>query len=153
MDFFAPKHRYNPNEKVDSLYVGVGAGGTTVTRVVKPSQDGNRMELTQSVESGGLARGQGGRAAVLVLGGMETTMDEMKDIAEMARQKKFEQRRGVGEITAMCHELLNRRNDMIKHLTRNPSERPKPMKKPLFLPMGYRMVPTREPGLAVTMKV
>ena len=47
MDYFVPKYRRNPNEKVESIYSGIAPGNQTVTTVVKPSMDGNHMEATK----------------------------------------------------------------------------------------------------------
>lgn len=153
MDFTVPKYRRNPNQKIEAIYSGVSRGGGTVTTVVKPSVDGNRMEA-ERVYGDPMPRGQGGRAAVIVLGGMETTLDEMEDILAMAKAKKFVPKRGVGEIVQMCEELRGRRNDMIKHFQKNPSEAPKKLpKKRLYLPVGFKYVPTSEPGLRMLAKV
>lgn len=92
---------------------------------------------------------------MLVLGGMETTLDEMEYILECSRQKKWEPRKTQGEIAQMCHAVQERRNEQIKYFRKNPSEAPKlrPRRPGLYLPRGYRMVPTEEPGLRVRMKV
>ena len=66
MEHFTPKYRRDPNEMVHSIFQGSGPGGSTVTRVVKKSPDGDYLEATQSFETG-LERGVGGLAAVLVL--------------------------------------------------------------------------------------
>lgn len=154
MELLIPKYRRNPNERVEAIYSGIGPGGRMVTRVMKPSLDRQRMERT-SVDSGpGTPRGQGGRVAVLVIGGMETTLAEMEYLVEAAKEKKFQPRRSSFEVAQMCRLLLERRNDMIRHLRKNPSERPKPRQKVrLHLPIGYRYVPTREPGLNVLAQV
>lgn len=146
-----PKYRRNPNEKVDALYYGVANGGTTVTTLVKPSQDRNRMEATR-VYGAGLERGQGGRIAILVLGGMETTLDEMEYIMEAKRQKKFVPHRTGKEIADLCRLLLERRNDLVKFYRKNPSEKPRKRKVRLYLPRGYQYIPTAEPGLQVLVK-
>lgn len=155
MDFLIPKYRRDPNEKVEAIYSGIGPGGRTVTRVTRPSLDGKRMERTVTYGSPmPLERGQGGRVAVLVIGGMETTLDEMEYLVEAAKQKKWEQRRTSNEIVAMCRELAERRNALVKHLRANPSERPKKTpRKPLYLPVGYRFVPTTTPGMKVLARV
>ena len=157
MDYLVPKYRRNPNAKIQALYQGVADGHTTVTRVVKPSLDGNRMEAT-SEYGPGLPRGQGGRIGVLVLGGMETTLDEMEYLLESRRQKPFVPQRTGGEVARMCRSLMERRNEQIEHwrkyVARNPSEAPKPKKTVrLHLPVGYRYVGTSEPGLKVLARV
>lgn len=152
MEFLVPKYRRNPNEKVVSVYSGVAAGHRTVTSVVRPSLDRNRLEAHR-VYGPGLARGQGGRAAVLVLGGMETTLDEMEYILEAKRQKKFVAQRKGWEIAAMCRLLLDRRNEQIMEARRlvkaNPSMQPKKRRVRLHLPVRYHYAPTNEPGLQV----
>lgn len=154
MEHFTPKYRRNPNEKVHSLYYGVASGGVTMTSVVKPSLDRNRLEATREYGPG-LPRGVGGQAAVLILGGMETTLDEIEDILEAKRQKKFEARRSQGEIAQMCRHLIERRNELIRHYRKNPSEAPRVPKKKvrLHLPVGFRYVGTNEPGLKVLARV
>ena len=156
MEHFTPKYRRNPNEKIHSLYSGVAQGNQTVTTIVRPSLDRNRMEATK-VHGPGLPRGQGGRIAVLVLGGMETTLDEMEYITAAAQDKKFIPQRGPGEIASMCRLLLNRRNEQIdaarKRRLANPSEAPRKRPVRLYLPVGYRMIPTSEPGLKMAVRV
>jgi len=149
VDWFAPKHRRNPNAMVHSLYYGVAPGGTTVTRLVKKSVTEDRMAATRSYESG-LARGEGGNIATLILGGMETTLDEIEDILAAKQEKKWVPRKTGAEISNMCRYLLDQRNERIKHLRKNPSEIPKSKPKPvLHLPVGYRWAPTAEPGLQI----
>jgi len=153
MDFFVPKYRRDPNEKVESLYGGIAPGGKTVTRVIKPSADQNHMEST-STFSEGLQRGQGGRAAVLVLGGMETTLAEMEYILEAKQAKPFVPKKTNGEIAAMCRLVMNQRNEEIERQRKNPM--PRPQKKrgnPIFLPKGFKMAPTKVPGLNVRARV
>lgn len=156
MEHFTPKYRRNPNAKIESLYVGVAPGNRTVARVVKPSLDQNRMEATE-VYGPGLPRGQGGRIAVLVLGGMETTLDEMEYLVQAKQSKAFVPQRGPGEIASMCRLLLSRRNEQIearrKYLKGNPSETPKKKKVRLHLPVGYRFVETKEPGFKVLARI
>ncbi|MCB7128072.1 MAG: hypothetical protein J3T61_00850 [Candidatus Brocadiales bacterium] len=152
MNWFAPKYRRDPNEKVDTLYYGVGSGNTTVTRIRKKSRDGDKMEISQSVGPG-LERGQGGRIGVLVIGGMETSLDEMEYILEAKRQKKFIPRRNGSEIADMCRLVLERRNEAIKHYRKNPSEAPKKKTVRLHLPVGYRYVGTKEPGLQILARI
>ena len=158
MEILVPKYRRNPNEKVESFYVGVAGGNRTVTTVVKPSLDRNRMEATREYGPG-LPRGVGGRIAVLVLAGMETTLDEVEYIVQAKQDKKFVPQRGPGEIAQMGRLLLERRNEAIrarrKYLKANPSEMPKPRKKTvrLHLPVGFRYVGTSEPGLQVLARI
>jgi len=153
MDFFIPNHRRDGNAKVDSLYVGVSPGGQTVTALRKPSADGKRMETTRTY-SPGLARGEGGQIATLVLGGMETTLDEMEFIAESKKQKKFIPRRDRTDIVKMCRMILERRNQAIRDnkglATKAASAKPKVT---LHLPVGYRYVGTKEPGLKVLARI
>ena len=154
MDWFAPVYRRDPNAMVYSLYQGVANGNATVTSIVKkdPKQDW----LERSSEFGpGLQRGQGGMAGVLVIGGMETTLDEMEYILECRRQKKWEPRKSQGDIVQMCQAVAERRNAQIKYFRKNPSEAPKPLprRRGLYLPKGYRMMPTSEPGLKVRVKI
>ena len=157
METFTPKFRRDPNAKVESLYVGVASGGQTVASLRKPSLDGNRMETTR-VYGPGLPRGQGGRIGVLVLAGMETTLDEVEYLVAAKQAKKFVPQRGPGEIVTMARLLFNRRNEQIearkKYLLANPSEAPK--KRPtvrLHLPVGYRLMGTSEPGLRVLARI
>jgi len=155
METFAPKYRRNPNEKVHSLYAGVAPGGRTVVRLVKPSLDRNRMEATRTYGPG-IPRGQGGMIGVLILGGMETTLDEMEYILEAQQERKFVPDRTGGEVAQMCRMVIERRNERIRYLRKNPSEAPKPKKKPpipFYLPAGFRYVPTPEPGLSVLAQV
>ena len=153
LSILLPKYRRNPNEKLESLYVGVANGTRTVTSIMKPSLDRNRMEATRTYGPG-MPRGQGGRIGILILGGMETTLDEMEYLIEAKRNKKFVPRRGPGEIADMCRLLLERRNEQIrerqKHLKANPSEGPKKRTVRLHLPVGYRFVDTAVPGFRVT---
>ena len=154
MDHFTPKYRRDPNEKVQSLYYGVANGARVVTSVVKPSLDRNRMEATRTYEPG-MERGAGGRCAVIVLGGMEATLDEVEYILEAKKQKPFKPQRNPGEIAHMCGLLMERRNEAIRYFRKNPSEAPKPKKKTarIYLPSGYRYMPTNEPGLKVLARI
>lgn len=155
---FVPKYKRDGNAKVLSLYAGVAPGGRTVTTIVKPSADRNHMETTR-VYGAGLVPGQGGRIAVLVLGGMETTLDEMEYLVAAKQEKKFVPRHTGGQIVEMCRLLQARRNEQIeasrKFLAGNPSEAPKPKKRTvrLHLPVGYRMVKTSEPGLRILARI
>jgi len=152
MEILVPKYRRDPNEKVESIYSGIAPRNQTVTVIRKPSIDRNRMESTK-VYGPGLARGEGGRVGVLVLGGMETSLDEMEYILEAKRQQKFVPRRSSGQIAEMCRMLIERRNEAIEHskehFRKNPSELPKKRRVRLHLPVGYRMIPTSEPGLRI----
>lgn len=157
MEFFVPKYRRNPNEMVSSLYYGVAPGGTVVTRLVKKSPTADKTEVTRTYEPG-IPRGQGGNIATLIIGGMETTLDEMEDILAIKKQKEKEKafvpRRSNKEIADLCHILLERRNDAIRHFRKNPSEGPTPKPKVrLHLPVGYRMATTPEPGLRILAQV
>lgn len=152
MEIIVPKYRRDPNQKIEAIYSGIAPGNRTVTTIIKPSLDRNSMEATR-VYSPGLPRGVGGRIAVLVLGGMETSLDEMEYLVAAKQAKKFEPRRKNGEIADMCRLLLIRRNERIeaarKYLKANPSERPKKRTVRLHLPVGYRMANTSEPGLRI----
>ena len=152
MEHFTPKFRYDPNAKVDSVYYGVAHGGRLVTSVVKKHPVADRMETTRAYEPG-LARGQGGRGAVLILGGMETTLDEMEYLLQRQKEKPFVPRRGGKEIADMCRALTERRNDRIKYFRANPSEKPKKQPVRLHLPVGFRWMPTPEPGFQILAKV
>ena len=152
MEVLVPKYRRDPNEKVDSIYQGIAPGNRTVTVTRKASADRNSMETTK-VYGPGLARGESGRIGVLVLGGMETSLDEMEYILEAKRQKKFVPRRSAGQIAEMCRMLIERRNDLIRHYQKKPSEIPTKRRVRLHLPVGYRMVKTSEPGLRIRERV
>jgi len=157
MDILLNNFKRDGNAKVQSLYVGVAPGGRTVTTIVKPSADHNHMAATK-VYGPIMPRGQGGRIAVLVLGGMETTLDEMEYIIAAKRDKKFVPHRNEGEIVQMCRLLQVRRNEQIearqKYLAANPSEAPKKKRTVrLHLPVGYRMVKTNAPGLRILARV
>lgn len=154
METFTPKYRRNPNEKIHSLYQGVVSGNRTVTKVVRVAQDHNHLEAERNYGPP-LARGEGGRIGVFVLGGLETTLDEMEYILESKRQKKFVPKRTGGEVAQMCRLLLERRNEAIKYFRKNPSEAPKPKKRTvrLHLPVGFRYVPTSEPGLQILARI
>jgi len=148
--------RRNPNEKIESLYYGVAPGGRTVTSTVRRSADGNRMERTR-VYGPPLRRGEGGQIGVLVLGGMETTLDEMEYILAARRAKKFQPVRSSSDIQGMCRLVAERRNEQIeerrKYLKANPSEAPRPQpRRFLYLPVGYRWARTSEPGLNLAVR-
>ena len=147
MDFLVPKHRRDPNEKIEAIYSGVTRGNRTVTTVVRPSED--RTHMVAEREYGPvMERGAGGRVAILVLGGMETTLDEMRDILEMKRQKPFVPRRSPGEIAEMCRLVAEKRNEQIMEHRRRPSGLPKKSVK-LHLPVGARLVDTNVKGLKI----
>ncbi len=152
MEWYSPRFRRDPNEKVESLYYGVGPGGTVVTNLITKSRDADAMVSTKTYEPG-LARGQGGQAAVIILGGMETTLDEMEAILEAKKQEKFVPRRSGKEIADMCRLLLERRNDTIRHYRKNPSEAPKRKTVRLHLPVGYHYADTLDPGLKILARI
>ena len=154
MDYFAPKFRRDPNAKVQALYSGVVSGGRTMTSTIMRSPVADRLEASRSYGPG-MPRGEGGRCAVLVIGGMETTLDEVEYILEAKKQKPFKSQRGQGEIAHMCQLVMERRNDTIRHFRKNPSEAPKPKKKTarIYLPSGYRYMPTSVPGLKVLARI
>lgn len=149
MEILTQKYRRNPNALVSSAYVGVASGGRVVTRVTSLNQDAQRMESTR-LYGPGIPRGQGGRIASLVLGGMETTLDEIEYIIEGIKEKKFTPQRKPQDIVRMCQMVAERRNDRIKRLRKNPSEVPRRKRGPvLHLPAGFRMVDTAVPGFRV----
>ena len=151
MDWFHPKYRRNPNEKIHSMYSGVANGARTVTSVVRVAQDGNHLQTDRSF--GPLyGRGQGGLIGVFVLGGLETTLDEMEYIIQARKEKKYVPQRTSGEVADMCRLLNERRNETIKYFRKNPSEAPKKNKVRRYLPAGCRLVPTSEPGLQLVEK-
>lgn len=136
-----------------SLYYGVAPGGTVVTKVIKRSRTEDRLEASRTYEPG-IPRGQGGQIAHLIIGGMETSLDEIEDLLAAKKERKFTPRRGPGEIADMCRQLIEIRNDKIKYYRKNPSEAPKPKPKVrLHLPVGFRYVQTNEPGLRVLAQV
>lgn len=117
-----------------------------MTRLVKVAPDRNHLEATRTFEPG-LERGQGGQVGVFIMGGLETTLDEMEYLLEAKKEKKFRPQRSGGEVAAMCRLLLERRNELIKHYQKNPSAAPKKKKVRMYLPVGLRYVSTSEPGL------
>ena len=153
MDFLIPKYRRDPNEKVHSLYSGVAHGNRTVTTLIKKSRTEDKMEATRTWGEPELGRGESGRAMVLVIGGMETSLDEVEYILQAKQEKKFVPKRSPGDIVRMCEFVADRRNELIKHLRKNPSEAPKKRTVRMYLPVGYRYVPTSEPGLSILAKV
>ncbi len=153
------RHKPNPNEKVHSLYHGVSAYGGTVTALTKVAADGNHLETTR-VYGAPLARGQGGQIATLILGGLETSLDEMLDILETKKHKKFVPKRADSDIVKAIRKEIDRRNDAIRYFKKNPSEVsrdgfnrvPKKKKVVMYLPVGYRMKQTSVPGLQLRVR-
>ena len=144
----------NPNQMVHSMYWGVTRGGLAVKVTKAVSEDQNHIVTTREYSRDAVpGRGQSGNIGILILGGMETTLDEVEDILAARREKKFVQRRSNSEIVQMCRYVQERRNDRIKHLRKNPSERPVVKKKNiLFLPKGVKFVNTSEPGLQLAVR-
>ena len=152
MDWFAPKFRRDPNQMVQSAYVGVAQGGRTVTSVTAVNKNADRLERTRAYGRG-MPRGQGGQIGTFILGGMVTTLDEVEYIVEGVKEKRFVQQRSRGEIVAMCHDLQERRNTLIRHYQKNPSEAPKAAPRPNFyLPVGFHMAQTAEPGFRIAVR-
>ena len=153
MDILTNAYKRNPNEKVHSLYQGVSSFGGGANILVKKHPVEDRLQrIITPAES--LARGQGGLAAVLVLGGMETSLDEMEYILQARQSKKFVPKRTNGDIAEMCRLVAERRNEQIGDARAHPVSRaPVKPKRGLFLPRGYRMVQTKEPGFKIRMKV
>ena len=139
------KHSRDPNAMVDSIYHGVAPGNRTVTTIRRPSEDRNRMETTRTYGPA-LDRGQGGQAAVLVLGGMETSLAEMEYILEAKRAKTFIPKRSEKEIAVQ-------RNERIMELRKNHTVRPKKKTVQLHLPVGFKYAQTGMPGLKALVKV
>ncbi len=155
MEHFTPKYRRDPNAKVESLYYGVAPGGQRVTKMVKPGLDNNALEATRNYETGH-PRGEGGHIGHLILGGMETTLDEMEYLMEAHKHREYDtQRRSKGEIVDMCYDLINYRNDRLKYFQKNPSEMPLPPKDTvrLHLPVGMHWAGTSEPGLQIAARI
>ena len=153
MEVLTQRFRRNPNAMVHSAYVGVVDGARTVTRVSALNKDAQRIETTRAYGAGH-PRGQGGRIATIVLGGLETTLDEIEYILEGIKEKKFVPERTPGDISRMCQMVAERRNDRIKYWRKNPSEVPKAKPRPNFyLPVGYRMAATSVPGFRLREKV
>lgn len=155
MEYFAPKFRPDPNEKVLSLYRGIAPGGGTVTTLIKKSRTEDKLEKTCTFGPREVQRGESGQVAILVIGGMEASLDEVHYLLAARQQKKFVPQRTPGEISQMCAELRERRNNTIRYYRKNPSEAPKPRKNTvrLYLPVGLRYVPTSEPGLKVLARI
>ena len=156
---YTPQYKYNPNEKVDSLYFGVSNGGT-MTRVVKPSADRNRMETVRT-DGPMMPRGQGGLVGTLILDNCQSTLREMEYLLEARREKPFQVMRKPWEIAKAIKQGLERRNEVIeaqrKYFKTNPSEKPRLAKVRIMarrrLPAGYKMVNTAVPGFRVLGKV
>ena len=155
MQILTQNFRRNPNEMVESVWSGITSGNRTVTTIVKPSLDRNRMEATR-VYGPAIPRGQSGNIGVLVLGGMVTSLDEMEDIAATRRAEKFVPEKKPSDIVAMCRLLNDRRNELIMAARRrvrgNPSEAVPKKRVGLYLPKGVRYVPTSEPGLRIAVR-
>ena len=152
MEILTNKYRRDGNQMVASAYIGVASGGRTVATVTAVNRDADRLERSATFGPG-LARGQGGNIGTFILGGMVTTLDEVEYIVEGIKEKRFVQRKSQGEIVTMCGELAERRNTLIKHYRKNPSEAPRPKPKtPFYLPVGYRMAQTPEPGFRIAVR-
>lgn len=157
VQILAPKYRQNPNAPVHSAYTGVSNNGRTVTAITRVAPDGNHL-MTERVEGPSLPRGAGGHVGTLVLGGLVTSRAEMEDIMQYRAAQQFKPRRKNGEIAKAIYQGLALRNQAIEDARRyykgNPSEMPKRKKKVrLYLPVGYRFVPTGVPGLSLRQKV
>ena len=150
MEILVPKYRRDPNAMVHSAYVGLAPGNRSVTTINKWNKNTERMETDRVYGQNTLPRGASGQVGTFILGGFVTTLDEVEYLAQAAREKKFVQQRSSKEIANMCRMLIERRNERIKYLRRNPSEAPKRPRGPAFyLPRGVRMVNTAEPGLRI----
>jgi hypothetical protein len=152
MEHFTPKYRRDPNARIDWVYHGVAPGGLVVTSVRKRHPVEDRMETVKTYEPG-LVRGQGGWAGKFIVGGMESTLDEIEYLVLRQKEKTFVPRKGGKEIADMGRALMERRNDRIKYLQRNPSEKPKPKPVRLHLPVGCKWVGTSEPGFKVLARI
>src|SRR3990167_7558929 len=152
MDILTQTYKRDGNAKVHSLYFGVSPLGGTVTTIVKKHPTEDRLEKTR-VFGPPMERGAGGRAMVLVLGGMETTLDEIEDILAMAKAKPFKPQRTSGEIAAMCEYLRERRNEAIREAQKTaPAEPKKKRTINLSLRVGSRRAKTGVPGLRMRVK-
>ncbi len=153
MEFFTPKYRRDPNAPVHSAYIGLTQGRKVVTRIVKRNPDG-KMETT-IIEEPHLQPGEGGFVAHIILGGMETSLAEIEYLIEANREKKFVPRKSNKQVADMCRLLLEKRNEQIKYLRKNPSELSNlPKRKPiLHLPVGFHYKDTPEPGLKILARV
>lgn len=153
MEFFTPKHRDDPNEKIAYLYHGVAAGGRVITKIIKADPEKKHL-VSESVFEPGIPRGQGGNIGTLIIGGLETSLAEMQDIMAAKQEKKWVPRKSNSDIAEMCRYLLEARNDAIRYYRKNPSEIPPKKPKPiLYLPTGCKMVQTAEPGLKILAQV
>lgn len=158
MEFLAPKYRRDPNEMIDTIYHGVVPGGRTVTAIRRVSEDRNHM-VTDKQYGPGIPAQQGGRVGVFIMGGLETTLDEMTDLLNERRNEPMQVQKQPWEVAKMCHDLMAKRNQIIedqrKLQARNPSMRPRrlPTRPVLHLPSGFRMKETSEPGLKVLARV
>ena len=153
MEILTQKYRRNPNAMVHSAYIGVAPGMRTVTRITSVDKDADAYATSREYGRG-IPRGQGGKVATIVLGGMVTTLDEIEYILEGVKEKKFTPQRKPSDISKMCQMVAERRNERIKYLRKNPSEAPKRRAGPvLHLPVGVKMVQTPIPGFRVAMKV
>lgn len=154
MEVLIPKYRRDPNAMVHSAYVGVVPGQRTVTRITSLNKNTGQMETTRTYGPG-IMRGQSGKIATLILGGMATTLDEIEYLIQGIREKKFVRQKSGSEISKMCQALAERRNERVKYLRRNPSEVSNlpPKRRPgLFLPRGYHMAKTPIAGFRVAMQ-
>ena len=151
LQILVPRYRENPNEKVYSLYHGVSSDGRTVTALTKASADRNRLETVKTYGAP-LPRGQGGQIATIILGGMETSLAEVRDILAAKQEKKFVPRRSGNEIADMCRFVLERRNEAILAARKSayPAQRKKTVR--LLLPVGYTMRQTSVPGLRLRVR-
>ena len=153
MQVLVPKFRRDPNEMVSAIYSGVASGNRTVTTIRKRHPLEDRMESVR-VFGPALPRGQGGRVAVLVLGGMETTLDEMEYIVAAKQAQKFVPQRGASEISQMCRLLADRRNEQIMDARKRAPAAPRPKRRVrLHLPVGFRYVGAGVPGLKVLARI
>ena len=151
MEILTTKFRYDPNARAPSAYVGVAPGGRTVVSIRQVDKNTDRMVTTRQYGAG-IPRGQGGQVATIILGGMETSLAEIEYLLEGIREKKFVAKRSPADISRMCQAVAERRNEAIKHLRKNPSEAsnlPKPKRRGLYLPKGYRLVQTPVPGFKI----
>lgn len=153
MELLTNRYRRDPNAMVHSAYVGVAPGFRTVTRITQVNRNEDRF-ATSRIYGVGLPRGASGKAATIILGGMETTLDEVEYMLEGIREKKFTPQRSPSDIARMCQLVAERRNAKIKYWRKNPSEAPKRRASPvLHLPVGFRMAQTPIPGFKIAMKV
>ncbi len=150
---YSPKFRRDPNAMVHSMYRGVASGGQIVTSLIKPDPVTGRMETIRTYEDN-QERGLGGFAGHIIIGGMETTVDEMEDLMEAKREKKWVPRKSNQDIADMCRHLMEMRNEKIKYYRKNPSEAPPPppKKNVLLLPVGVKWQDTAVEGFQVATK-